>query len=722
VSGISDALRAGAGDIGPPIFDSKEFIVMGQPVWTLSVDLQTKTATFTSGLSDAAKSARGSFNDIKAGAKEMGAETSYSMSEARHGVMLLGEEFGVHLPRALTSFLASLGPIGAAMEAAFPFLAIAVGATLLLEHLAKLREEGDKLTESQKQFGTTVANVLNGLDEKLLQAGIRADELNHNHLAALNKQLELIDRQSMNELVRAFDTVAKAADSTFAQLKTNWFSIDAGSTGAKAALEHFKTEYASLLAQGKEEEAHGLLTGTLKQAKEFLEADLGHRGTEAAPKKEIESQEQLVKALEAQVQVEQKLADLKQAQKQDVTQKAHNDMGADADKLIRAQAEAEKRGAEEKQKLWEENYKSAVEALQTNEREKIDATQQGSLRRLAAIDAAMKEEESKGLQETGFYRSLLTDRVKVTEQMTEEEKKLKAEGDKESAEHDAKMKELALADDRTTSTLRLSAMMNSQRARLAEEIRFADEDQKIKLDANAKEIAALDKSAKDYENKLKALQDRQKELIQQHENTVTQIKVKAEEERNTRILSGERRMDDDISRSLTNMLMRHQSFASMMGGLTDQVASGMIQTAIKSILADDMTKEHDAAAAARKAYLAGMQFPFPANVVIAPAMAAMAFASVMAFEGGGLVPGVGRGDVVPAMLTPGEAVIPKKLTEGLTNAAEHGGLDRGPDVHVHHTPTYHIHAIDADGVNQMLREHGEKFTQHATNTLRKMNR
>ena len=122
---------------------------MAQPVWILSVDLQTKTATFQTGLADAAKAARGSFTDIKGGAGEMGGSVNYSMMEARHGVMLLSEEFGVHLPRALTSFIASIGPIGAAMEAAFPFLAIAVGATLLLEHLAKMRHEGEKLTDAR---------------------------------------------------------------------------------------------------------------------------------------------------------------------------------------------------------------------------------------------------------------------------------------------------------------------------------------------------------------------------------------------------------------------------------------------------------------------------------------------------------------------------------------------------------------------------------------------
>ncbi len=175
---------------------------MAQPVWTLSVDLQTKTATFQTGMADAAKAARGSFTDIKSGAADMAKSTSGSMMESRHGVMLLGEEFGVHLPRGLTMFLSSLGPVGAAMEAAFPFLAIIVGATLLLQHLAKLKEAGEKLTASQANFGHTVATVLNGLDEKLLQAGIRADELNGDHLGALNKTLQQIDHASLKELVR----------------------------------------------------------------------------------------------------------------------------------------------------------------------------------------------------------------------------------------------------------------------------------------------------------------------------------------------------------------------------------------------------------------------------------------------------------------------------------------------------------------------------------------
>src|ERR1700761_9593620 len=203
---------------------------MAQPVWVLSVDLQTKTATFQSGMAEAARSARGAFSDIKSGAGEMGGEVSGHMSEARHGVMLLGEEFGIHLPRALTTFIASIGPVGAAMEAAFPFLAVLVGATLLIEALVKMHEAGEKLTEDQINFGTAVQNAFNALDQRLLQSEIKADELRGDHLGALAKQLQLINAQSMDQLVQSFDAVAKAADVVFADLQSHWYTFGIGAT------------------------------------------------------------------------------------------------------------------------------------------------------------------------------------------------------------------------------------------------------------------------------------------------------------------------------------------------------------------------------------------------------------------------------------------------------------------------------------------------------------
>jgi hypothetical protein len=243
---------------------------MAQPVWVLSVDLQTKTATFQSGLSDAAKAARGSFTEIKAGADDMGRATSGSMMEARHGVMLLGEEFGVHLPRGITSFLTSLGPVAAAMEMAFPFLAIAVGATLLLEKLNKIHEAADKAASAQAAMGTSAAKALRGLNDELLSVEIQTDELNGNHLGALRKELARINDASLDKLEATFNIFAKSADAALAELKTSWYQFGAGSAGAKNSLDQFKQSYDALLAQGKDTEALALLDAKVAREREIL--------------------------------------------------------------------------------------------------------------------------------------------------------------------------------------------------------------------------------------------------------------------------------------------------------------------------------------------------------------------------------------------------------------------------------------------------------------------
>jgi hypothetical protein len=162
----------------------------------------------------------------------------------------------------------------------------------------------------------------------------------------------------------------------------------------------------------------------------------------------------------------------------------------------------------------------------------------------------------------------------------------------------------------------------------------------------------------------------------------------------------------------------------MVQSLGDQVVSGMIQNAIKSMMTLDMDKEKQAASAARWGFLTGMKLPFPANIAAAPVLAAGAFAAVMAFEGGtDGVPGIGRSDVVPAMLTPGEGVVPGGVMDGLRNMARNGGFDQGNHMHIHGlTYAPNIQALDADGVDAVLDKHEGKFQQRFESALRKMNR
>jgi len=103
--------------------------------------------------------------------------------------------------------------------------------------------------------------------------------------------------------------------------------------------------------------------------------------------------------------------------------------------------------------------------------------------------------------------------------------------------------------------------------------------------------------------------------------------------------------------------------------------------------------------------------PFPLDLVIGPAV----FAAAMAFAGGGIVPGNGRGDTVPAMLTPGESVLPKAMTQNLSRAS--GGMT----IHNHNNYSPQIHAIDATGVDGMLTKHGAVFQRHIAAQMRRMN-
>jgi hypothetical protein len=729
---------------GPTFF--YERLYMAQPVWVLSVDLQTKSATFVSGMGDAARSARGAFGEIKTGAGEMGAEVGGHMTHARHGVMLLGEEFGIHLPRGLTSFISGLGPVGAAMNAAFPFIAIAVGATLLLEHLEKMRQAGEKLTQDQRAFATAVQSAFNALDNKLLEAGIRTDELNHNHMGALKKQLELINNQSMGELVKTFDLVAKRADVVFAELKGHWYTLGIGSDKAKHALEDFKSQYDLLLERGKDKEAGDLLAGTrasavhvldmMKQAKSSVGGSTSDAGADTArynayvfasnelkkagvgiTEKEVQAQETLVGALNAQVEVEGKVAKLKSAQSGNAIQKTGQTMDDEAGKAIARRMDEERKEQEEEEKLREEAQHKAVTQLQEGEREKIAATREGSLTRLAMIDTAIREEENWGLQESGFYRGLLTERVKAFKAMTDERNRQAAEAGKEQANHTLKMGEMDVQADRMSLKTRIAEHRLSARQILSEELHIADEESQLKLSANAKEMAALDKHDKDYENKLKALQDKQLQLRRKHELDVSQILQTEEQHRVQLIQNAENKMADAMASTAAKSIMSGQN----MGQAFEKMGGMMLESALKHLLMMETVQGRERLDHAKSA--AAKAFDWAGNPILGAVMGALAFTAVMAFNTGtDSVPGTGHGDVVPAMLTPGEGIVPGGVMDGLSRVARNGGFDNGPQYHA--TTHVHIHAsaLDADGMDKVLTKHSGKIQKHFENTVRRMNR
>jgi hypothetical protein len=643
-------------------------------------------------MAEAANAARGSFKDIKQNADEMGegvrgatGKVEYSMMEARHGVMMLGEEFGVHLPRGLTTFIASLGPVGAAMEAAFPFLAIILGATLLIEHLTKIGEAAEKAAEAGHKLDDDLAMGLNKARERMIDSEIEIRKLAGEpawDLLAQKLKLKEADEglENVQRLDRAISELLKAHGATSNWNPFNWLDhSDDIVNKAKSLQEQMRG------AKTNESQATVLNDALAVQSK-ILEQMKGQTDVSGA---QLRNQQAYVDFLKQEADTLGALAHAdrndERAQKMDRTNKED----AEQAKLY----ETQQRGLEQRRRAEEQYSKSVAEI----HKKQADESVKEANEEYAATNAVMKE---------------------VFDQQ-KEQARLGEEMAKEEADHSKKMAALNLQEEQEQTKEQVKVHKSRSQQILDEQIAGENADYQAQMRAYETELGALDRFSKEYEVKKKQLQDKEEELEKAHQNKLTQIQLQAEEERNQRILAAENKFESSIAAGMAKVLTGHESAAKMLMSLGNQVAAGLMENAIKSVLANNYTKESDAAAAARKAYLEGQKIGGPAGTIVGSAMAAMAFASVMAFAEGGVVPGVEKGDVVPAMLTPGETVIPKQMSDNLKNASN--AAPKQPDVHIHHHATYHVQAFNADGVNQVLEDHGDQFAAHVQDHIRRGN-
>lgn len=111
------------------------------------------------------------------------------------------------------------------------------------------------------------------------------------------------------------------------------------------------------------------------------------------------------------------------------------------------------------------------------------------------------------------------------------------------------------------------------------------------------------------------------------------------------------------------------------------------------------------AAASVAAMLAGASASAATGAATGSAIAA---AGAIPFAEGGLVPGTGSRDTVPAMLTPGEFVLAKRDAErilaGQAAIVPAGG---GGSTHI----TYNVHAVDGPSVKRLLTQHAREWEE-----------
>jgi hypothetical protein len=644
-------------------------------VGTLTVDLVANTATFTADLGAAGNSLDG----LGKSAAKAGQDIDFSMTEAKGSMMLLGEEIGVKIPRHLQTLIAEIPMVGAAFATMLPLVGITAAIALITEVIKKSAEAKEKLAGSMANFGVVSNNVLNGLNDKLLEVGIKTDELAGHHLAALHKQLMLIDHASLHELAEEFNKLAGVADTVLGNLKVKWYEMHVGSEGAQHALNEFKGRYELLLSAGKKTEATNLLKGTLESAQASLHAmqtaGFVSRGLGEVSAEGIKAQQAWVSVLQTQLEVETKIGQIGKGEKANVQteDKQHDDkdleerneaVKAFCDKALAAEREYDKQRAEARKKAAE------------------------TIKEIAYAEA-------KGVEEAWKQQ------LKVTEELGKEEVreavamgKLQADADEQEARH-------KFAMGQSTAAQLESALLLASQRRLDLEKSALDKEHAQLEAAENKDLVAI-----------RTIEDKKSQLIQQAAQQQTKIREDALQKQYQDTQRVDNQIAGDISKTLTQGILESKNMALAFKKMGAEMLESAMETTIKMILLNKEKKLSDAETAASAAYKQAMAaYPAPFNMVAAPMAAAAAFAGAMQFADGGEVPGVGSGDTVPAMLTPGETVVTKALTDQVKGSTGGGG----------HTFNFApaIHAVDAEGVDRMLKKHQAVFSANMTSILRK---
>jgi hypothetical protein len=391
-----------------------------------------------------------------------------------------------------------------------------------------------------------------------------------------------------------------------------------------------------------------------------------------------------------------------------------NQLKALNDKALEITNEYDTKIAELKAKSSVEVYNRDIQALDQSERQKIETTQQGTAARLAVIDSAIKDEQSKNLQGTNFFSELLRQRAEAARQEAEEEAKAKNVATKQgiAAEADA-------AKEKTRNSAELSKIAHPRSTdNFAAKREELDAEYNAEKSAKERELADAAKMGKDRVAEERKINDQIAALAQKHTDQQAELaKQQAVSEKSAAAES-----ENAWGQSFLRVAEGHESMGKMFQGVTESMISNALKAAIMQQTAEGSAQLAHAKSAASGAASAVSSIPF-VGPALAPIAAAAVFAGAMAFDNGtDRVPGVGRGDIVPSMLSPGEGVVPGGVMDGLRNVARNGGFDQHPSMTVHVRPTYHVSTIDGDGMRATLEKHTDQLQHHFEGVIRKMNR
>jgi hypothetical protein len=221
--------------------------------------------------------------------------------------------------------------------------------------------------------------------------------------------------------------------------------------------------------------------------------------------------------------------------------------------------------------------------------------------------------------------------------------------------------------------------------------------------------------AKDLEM-LRKFEDEKQKIIANSVKEQAKIVEDAELEKEQKIRAAE----DRTARAIASTAAKSIVEGKNMGQAFSQLGKQMLETALTNFLQmetlDGRKKMKEARKAGRGAYTGVMDMNLPPMIgfPLAIASGAAAFAGVMAFEKGGIVPETGM-----VKLHEKEMVLPRPISEKVQAMTDAGAGGKGSSPAITYAPT--IHAVDGKGVSDMLNAHGGLFTQHIVKELRRRN-
>ena len=451
---------------------------------------------------------KGELDSLKGKTAETGAAMDHSMTDSREGVMLLGEEVGVHMPRALSMFVSKLPGVGAAMEMAFPIIGIvaviAIIGKLIEKHQA-LQEELSKNATANQQFADKERDMVLGLHTANLEL---EDQIAKLEGRPSTNRLEIaLDnvKQKVDELTSTFQEDFQKQDDQIQKQIGFWHSLwlsvkdasqtnDIGGYNRALAQQHDKLEelvaaQEKLKAIDPSKDVNGYrvqagAVATVAGEYEVL-SDAAAKAARAVGENTL-AQKLDHDAIGAKGEIAslgEQITHLGLVQKK-VSLENQGELEEAADKRARTVAQELQKEAEDREKNREQNAAADLQTAHQSESEQISATREGTQARIKAIDAALTQERSMYQQYTDYFKGLVNERARtvdaINKQSAEQEKAvqdaqleetirvshLKAEAEIEAAQHAQKMKFAGGGDNTSTVQAELAANQRMYKADL----------------------------------------------------------------------------------------------------------------------------------------------------------------------------------------------------------------------------------------------------------------